>query len=65
MRATFVVVLLSVIGRLGLAQQDGEDVKHRVLPYSYGGYGGGYGGYKGYYASVSGKGADSKMSGGK
>jgi hypothetical protein len=65
MRATFVVVLLSVIGRLGLAQQDGEDVKHRVLPYSYGGYGG-YGGYKGYYASViSGKGADSQISKGK
>jgi hypothetical protein len=60
-RATFVVVLLSVIGQLALAQQDGEDVKHRVLPYSYGGYGG-YGGYKGYYAAVSGKGADSQMS---
>jgi hypothetical protein len=55
MRATFVVVLLSIIGRLGLAQQDGEDAKHRVLPYSYGGYGG-YEGYKGYYAPVSGKG---------
>jgi hypothetical protein len=64
MRATFVIVLLSVIGRLALAQQDAEDVKHRVLPYSYGAYGG-YGGYKGYYASGSGKGVDSEMSKGK
>lgn len=56
MRATFVVVLLSVIGRLGLAQQDGEDATHRVLLYSNGGYGG-YGGYKGYYSSVSKKGS--------
>jgi hypothetical protein len=54
MRATFVVVLLSIIGRLGLAQQDGEDAKHRVLPYSYRVYEG-YGGYNGYYAYSSGK----------
>jgi hypothetical protein len=60
MRTTFVIVLLSVIGRLALAQQDAEDVKHRVLPYYYGGNGG-YGGYKGYHASDSEKGADSKM----
>jgi hypothetical protein len=66
MRATFMIVLLSVFGRLALAQHDAEDVKHRVLPYYNGSYGGyGYGGYKGYYAYVSGKGADSKGSKGK
>jgi hypothetical protein len=60
MRATFGIVLLSFIAQLALAQQDGEDVRHRVLPSSDGGYEG-YGGYKGYYASVSGKFADSQM----
>ncbi len=60
MRATFAIVLLSVIGQLGLAQQDGEG----VLPFSYEEYGG-YGGYKDYYASVTGKGADSQISRGK
>lgn len=60
MRATFAIVLLSVIARLGLAQQDGED----VLPSSVGGYGR-YEGYKGYHASVSGKFADSPISRGK
>jgi hypothetical protein len=44
MRATLVVVLISAIGRLALGQQAVEDVNHRVLPYSHGGYGG-YGGY--------------------
>lgn len=55
MRATFVIVLFAVIGRLGLAQQDGED----VLPYSDGGYGR-HGGPRGNYASVSEKFADSQ-----
>jgi hypothetical protein len=54
MRATFAIVLLSVIGQLGLAQQDDED----VLPFSYGDY-------EGYGGSVSGKGADSQTSRGK
>jgi hypothetical protein len=59
MRATFAIVLLAVIGRLGLAQQDGDD----VLPSSVGGYGR-YRGYKGYHAPV-GKFADSPISRGK
>ena len=60
MRAAFAIVLLSVIGRLGLAQQDGEN----ALPSSVGGYGI-YRGYNGYHASVSGKFADRPISRGK
>jgi hypothetical protein len=62
MRATLVIVLLSVIGQLGLglAQQDGDG----ALPFSYDDYGG-YGGHEDYYTSVSGKGPDSQISRGK
>jgi hypothetical protein len=60
MRATIAIVLLSVIGQLGLAQQDGDG----VLPFSYDDDGG-YGGYEENYASVNGRGPDSQISRGK